>query len=122
MCLKRYLVLSLLLLVLLSPCYSDVVLSDAEVTELEEIFARLGNTLSEQATQIATLQAQLTTASEQLAISQDSMKALNLTLIELKKSYDVQRREGIRSTITWSVITAAVSLSAGLVVGLIVGN
>jgi uncharacterized coiled-coil protein SlyX len=95
-CGKRYVLFSLLFLLLLSPLsFAEVCLTDTEFEELETIFSRLYGTLDQQETAIETLTTQLATADSLLAKSQTSIETLKLTLNEVEKSYAQQKKEAV---------------------------
>lgn len=112
---KRYVPLLLLFLLLSSPLFSDVALTDDEFEELVTIFDRLYTTLDEQATQITMLETQLQTADERLERSQISIETLKATLSEVEKSYATLKREQIGRVIVAAVVSAAVGFLGGVV-------
>lgn len=115
-CLKRFLLLSVLLSLLFSLSLSaDVCLTDEEFTELNEIFGRLSVTLTEQEKQIETLQTQLQRADESLVTSHEQIEMLRQTLDELKKSLREQRLGAIRI----GAVVGVASLTLGVFAGYI---
>jgi len=114
-CGKRFALLLLLSLLLLSPTLSaEVCLTDEEFEELQQIFVRLGNRLDEQETTIETLQTQLETAESALESSQSEIETTNQTLAELKNSYDRLLSGHVRNLVITAVISAALGLLGGL--------
>lgn len=115
-CGKRFALLPVLCLLLSSPLlFAEVCLSDAEYQELTAIFERLGNRLDEQQDTIATLQTQLTTASEALEKSQSETATTALMLNAVKKSYDALRLEHVKTVVIAALISAVVGFVAGLI-------
>lgn len=115
---KRFWLFSAALVLLSSPIFSDVVLSDQEFAELTTIFGTLETTLTEQATQIKTLEAQLTTAGEQQAKLQTEIETLKLTSIELRTSYAALKKEQTIKVVRTAIIASLISAIAGFVAGL----
>jgi hypothetical protein len=120
MCGKRFLLFSVLLLLLSWPIYSEgVYLSEVEYQELMSIFVKLGNQLDEQKQQIAILEAQLALASESQAISAKEIERLLILPNELKKSYEEQTSGVVKRAVLVAVITGLVSAIAGIIAGLL---
>jgi len=114
---KRFLLFSVLFWVLLSPLYSDVVLTDGEYQELETIFARWATLSDEQAIAIATLQARLEIADYSLMNSQAEMQKAVDSLDALRISYERQRLAHVGNLVLTALISAAVGIIAGLIIG-----
>ena len=118
MCGKRFLLLAVLLLLLSSLHLSaDVTLTDQEFQELETIFARWAMLSDEQAIAIATLQARLEIADYSLTSSQAETQKAHDSLDALRKSYERQRQDHVGNIILTALISAAVGIIAGLIVG-----
>ena len=112
--LKRYLLLSVLLLLVSSVCFSDVTLTEAEFQELEQILTRWGIRLDEQQLTITNLERLLNlaeTARKKLEIETETQK---MTINVLQKSYDQQEKEAIKTTVIVSLIAALAGLITGL--------
>ena len=118
MCGKRFLLLAVLLSLLSSLHLSaDVTLTDEESSELEAIFARWAALSDEQAIAIATLQARLEIADYSLTNSQAEMLKAVDSLDALKISYERQRLDHVGNLVLTALISAAVGIIAGLIVG-----
>ena len=102
-----FLVLSVLLLVF-SPLYSEVCLSEIEWAELEMIWTELEMLTEEQAQELAFQKIQLTAASQKTTEVENSLKEAELSLTEYEK-------EQKRKTVIWVMISLLAGGLAGVV-------
>ncbi len=114
--LRKFLLLSVLFSLLFSVSLSgEVCLEDEEFEELTAILTRWGNRLDEQQLTITSLENTLTLAETAHAKLQIETEITLLTLNALRKSYDAQNAEALKTT----VIAVLISLLAGVLAGLL---
>ena len=122
MCGRRFLLLSVLLLLLSSLHLSaEVCLTDAEFQELTTIFENWDNRINERETLIANLETQLATATEQQENLQSLIEMKDQTLNELNISFDALKREQTIKVVKTAVVASLISAIAGLIGGLLLG-